>query len=245
MQKSKIEWTDWTWNPITGCTLGCPYCYARKMAENPFYAKSFPHKFKPTLHADRLRQMELSKLKAGDKVFVCSMGELFGEHEDWTRQVLEVIKQHPWVTFQLLTKQPQNLIKYSPFPDNCWIGVSVTSSSSYLGAMHWIPIIKAPVKFISFEPLLEYPFNQANAKIKLINSENLLKLVDWLIIGQQTPVKISTMPKVGWIEEIVNAADKASIPVFLKDNLISCVDQYPFAFTGKFPDLKYRQEFPL
>ena len=68
--------------------------------------------------------------------------------------------------------------------------------------------------------------------------------VTWLICGQQTPVKMSTMPKLGWVEEIVTAADQASIPVFLKDNLISCVDQYGFAFKGGKPLNGLRQEFP-
>jgi protein gp37 len=165
--------------------------------------------------------------------------ELFG---DWVgdnaiEHIFDHLRDYPQHTFIFLTKQPQNLAKWSPFPDNFWVGVSVTNQESFSENLYSISKIKARVKFISFEPLLQGVNGTPLSNLKLAG-------INWVIIGQCTPVKMSTMPKLGWVEEIVTAADKAGVPVFLKDNLISCVDQYPFAFSGIFPDIKLRQEFP-
>ncbi len=176
------------------------------------------------------------KIPDGSKVFVGSTMELFGDwvKDDWMVDILDTVVSYPKLTFIFLTKQPQNLIKWSPFPKNCWVGASATNQIQHDNAIYQFGRITAKVKFLSVEPLLSC----------IYTTPTHYKRINWLIIGQQTPVKMSTMPKIGWIEEIVSAADKAEIPVFLKNNLMSCIDQYPFAFTGKFPDLKLRQEFP-
>jgi protein gp37 len=214
MNKSKIEWTNYTWNPITGCSNGCSYCYARKMAENPFYAKAFPFEFEPHFYPDRLN--EVARAKIGAKIFACSMGELFGDNQDWTERVLRMIRLHPELTFQLLTKRPENLIRWSPFPWNCWVGVSVTNAEQYIDSVSDIAKVEAKVKFISFEPLLEQINGGECDEERRLDS---IDEFDWIIIGQQTPVSPKTAPKVEWIREIVKAADKAKIPVFLKENL--------------------------
>jgi protein gp37 len=122
---------------------------------------------------------------------------------------------------------------------NCWIGVSVTDAEMLYDALDNLRKVQAKVKFISFEPLLErVNGGECDDTYRLGGLEDAS--ISWVIVGQQTPVKMSTMPQIGWVEEIINAADKANIPVFLKDNLISCVDQYDFALK----DGKYRQEFP-
>ncbi|MDD5703636.1 MAG: DUF5131 family protein, partial [Dehalococcoidales bacterium] len=134
------------------------------------------------------------------------------------------------------TKQPQNLIKWSPFPDNCQVGVSVTNSNQYRECNNYLPAIKAKIKFVSFEPLLEHMPN-----------EGLINHVGWLIIGQQTPVSAKTTPKIEWIRDIVEAADEAGIPVFLKDNLETLLPtQHPFVYwpTENYVFTKLRQEFP-
>jgi protein gp37 len=234
MQKSKIEWTDYTWNPITGCLKNCSYCYAKRMAENPFYAKAFPYQFVPHFYPERIK--ELCKIPAGSKVFVCSMGELFGENHEWTEEVLLAIENHPELTFQVLTKQPQNLEQFSPFPDNCWVGVSATDERMYVNAMVHLIGVEAKIKFVSFEPLLSHIDNML--------LKNTLPAIDWLIIGQQTPVKKTTQPKVEWVKEIVDVYDNAKIPVFLKNNLTDLLveNNADWAFDCT---RKLRQEMPV
>jgi protein gp37 len=91
-------------------------------------------------------------------IFVCDMSDLFGVGipESWTRQVMDIIKACPWHRFYLLTKQPQNLIKWSPFPENVYIGVTATNQRQYDDALKYLKEVKAKVKFLSFEPLLEH-----------------------------------------------------------------------------------------
>ena len=236
MNTSEIEWLrdpitgklGYTINPVKGlCPVGCSYCYARRMYKR--------FKWNPEIRMKPDWMEGLPKKPA--KVFVGSTMELFGEWVDW--EVWESIEQYvntyPQHTFIFLTKRPKNIIKHF-FPQNCWVGVSVTNDNMFREAVDSLEDLTRVNKFISFEPLLE--------QIKNIDYGFYYSGIQWVIIGQQTPVKRSTMPKLGWVEEIVMAADKANVPVFLKDNLISCVDQYPFAFSGIFPGIKLRQEFP-
>ncbi len=241
MNHTKIEWAlnpdgtpGYTWNPITGCLNGCEYCYARKLANTQLKARylantnvaPLPHPmrfkdgycdipFYPRFWEDRIpvpinyRHPSWSKKPRG--IFVCDMSDLFGIGipEEWTRRVLRVIKYNPQHRFYLLTKQPQNLAKFSPSPDNCWVGVTATNMHMFIPAINWLDEIEAKIKYISCEPLLGcIPINHKALQLAGIN---------WIIIGAQT--KPTVMPKIEWVREIVEAADKAGIPVFLKDNL--------------------------
>jgi len=237
MNKTSIEWVKnpdgtqgYTFNPITGCLNNCSYCYARKLANGrlksrylanrkvaPIYPNEVDTKIKareldpfyPRFWEDRL--LELQNMPKNRGVFVCDMSDLFGIGipEDWTRQVLREIECCDDSRFYLLTKQPQNLIKFSPFPDNCWVGVTATNSDMFDTAFRYLMEIQAKVKYISFEPLLDWTRTQG--------LEFPLRRLDWVIIGAQT--KPYKPPKIEWVQEIVEACDKARIPVFLKDNL--------------------------
>ncbi len=244
MNKTKIEWTDYTWNPVTGCKAGCPYCYARNIANRFKGTKAFPNGFEPTFHEDRL--YEPLAAPDGSKIFTCSMGELFGDWlPEWqVKQVFDVIRMKPEHTFQLLTKQPQSLKKWIPFPDNCWVGVSAPTLDAFCNAWFYIKDIKAKVKFISLEPLLDWECEYRDFKWALETAE-----INWLIIGQQTPVSAKTQPKIEWVKEILDAADKAGVPVFLKNNLtplfwVNGVKDHIFFPPWATARGVYRQEFP-
>jgi protein gp37 len=292
MNKTKIEWCDYTLNLITGCLNhtnglcnggGFP-CYAYKLAHgrlkrkylaNLNYAPPiditdyfFPGRhiedkhwladpFYPRLWPSRFTVKGISK---GSRIFLNDMSDWvgIGIPEEWTRKVLDFIKANPDHTFLTLTKQPQNLPKFSPFPENCWVGATATNELFYSQALYHLIVVRASVKFISFEPLL--------SSINPMLLQNTLPAIDWLIIGAQT--KPYKPPQIEWVQEIVKAADKADIPVFLKDNLIPLLQQnnhniysFPewagrqFAVTGDFslapcephlnePMRKLRQEFP-
>jgi hypothetical protein len=181
--------------------------------------------------------------------------ELFGDwvKDEWMQSIITWVKTFHEYIFIFLTKQPQNLIKWSPFPDNCWVGVTATNRKMLMEAKKAFnsPItsdgIRARIKFISFEPLLEpiicqhewidktppHQFRSRTMPISVcskcgqgqnwgdLNDEfigsNGKPIIQWLIIGAQT--KPYKPPKIEWIQEITEAADRAKIPVFLKDNL--------------------------
>jgi len=318
MHRSKIEWVlnpdnktlGWVWNPITGCLNGCPYCYARRLAngrlkerylanKNLAYdyleikkafdrGEPFQDPFYPRFWPERLEQIERppapsawyinnasytkphefepvnrhAKRKARG-IFTCDMSDLFGIGipEEWTWQVLDAIRINSVDRFYLLTKQPQNLIKWSPFPDNVYIGVTATNAKMAEEAGFWLWEVKATVKFVSFEPLLE---RVAAHFVDYISDE--VEGIKWVIIGAMTCsggdlAKLSSqfpeltpkpfgnryvlLPKIEWVQEIVDAADKADIPVFLKDNLKPLVFDDPF-FAGvcRLGAGELRQEMP-
>ena len=165
---------------------------------DPFYPRFWP---------DRLYIPFNSKPKG---IFTVDMGELFGDWipREWQDDIFRVIKLHPNDRFYLLTKQPQNLAKFSPFPDNCFVGVTATNQAMHNEAIVCLSGIEAKVKYISYEPLLN--------QIVPVYAYGLSE-INWLIIGAQT--KPTVYPKLEWVKEIVEAADVAGIPVFGKNNL--------------------------
>ena len=202
-----ISWATYTCNPIKGlCQGGCWYCYARRMYKR--FKWNSEIRFEPTVF--------IGLPKNPSRIFVGSTFELFGDwvKPEWMERIFRYVKLFPRHTFIFLTKCPQNLIKWSPFPENCWIGVSTTNLKQYREACIGLSVIQAKVKFLSIEPLLEHIPMQPTY-------EPAFDFCNWVIIGQQTPIKKSTMPKIEWIQEIVRACDKTGIPVFLKDNLKS------------------------
>ncbi len=188
-------------------------------------------------------------------IFVCDMSDLFGNGvpEGWTRQILEQIRIFSQHRFYLLTKQPQNLKKFSPFPENCFVGVTATDYTHYDLAIEYLANIKATVKYISFEPLLFFGMTTYHGMT--LKSDNI---INWLIIGACTGTeaemeklqnkyqglsvmpygnKWTAQPQISWIQEINDAADKVNIPIFEKNNLVPLFAENEIT-TG------LRQEFP-
>ncbi|MEE9303196.1 MAG: DUF5131 family protein [Thiotrichaceae bacterium] len=210
--------------------IGPPELVGKCDYSDPFYPRFWPEKLLE-LRTRKPRYQAMTKAKG---IFVCDMSDLFGIGipEEWTQQVLETIKACPQHRFYLLTKQPQNLIKWE-FPDNCWVGVSATNQIMWNESLRYLTDIKASVKYLSIEPYLGRIVPEYTLMLK--------SGIKWLIIGSLTLTledysnsnyamrrglklkqwgkKWTVQPDIEWVREIVEAADKAKIPVFLKDNL--------------------------
>lgn len=201
MNRSKIEWTDYTLNIITGCLKGCKYCYARKITQR--FPNRYPRGFYPTFWSDRLSNP--SRVKKPSMIFLNSMGEWMGEWVPyiWIESILDMIKTYPHHTFQTLTKNPKRLTHYE-YPDNCWIGITIDSQKHTVN-LKYLQMCNARIKFISFEPLRE--------KIGPIN----LNGIHWIIIGAQTnPLKL---PDPRWITYLITMARLSNTKIFMKNNL--------------------------
>src|SRR3990167_10250828 len=247
MNRTKIEWSDYTINPVKGlCPMHCKtpngyeYCYAA--VERGLYKR---FKWDPEIRLDVdsfLPLLTTIRIKPS-RIFIGSTFELFGDwvKPEWLKFIFERVQMLPEHTFIFLTKRPENLIKWSPFPKNCWVGCSATNSEQAIRAMTELDFIEANVKFLSLEPLMN---NDGYTKWEYI----YYKKINWLIIGQQTPIKQATMPKIEWITSIVEAASKVGIPIFLKNNLESLIHREGqdnvYAKLLRTPSGKLRQEFP-
>jgi protein gp37 len=222
MNKTAIEWCDLSWNPVTGCKHGCPYCYARKIAERFKGSKAWPQGFEPTYHAKRLFDPE--KQKTPQTIFVCSMADIFGSWlaEGWINTVMTAMLRAPGHTYILLTKNPNRAANRLPdffyqwgekllpskIPHNWWIGASV-ESSRYTGRIDDLRRVPTENLFVSFEPLLG-PVTCEDFPLDLTG-------IKQVIIGAQTnpfyPVQVS------WIKTIEDEADRVGAKVFVKDSL--------------------------
>jgi protein gp37 len=208
MNKTKIEWTDYSWNPIVGCKHGCWYCYARKLTQR--FKKIFPNGFEPTFHPERLT--EPWELKKPSKIFVCSIADLFAPWTpvEWRHAVLQSIFDCPIKhTFQLLTKNPENIPRYLGWRDNVWLGTTVTGENNDAKNINEIKKVQAKVRFVSFEPLLGY--------IDL-RHEYCLDGIQWVIVGKLTGSKKVKLDW-DWFVEIYEECKVHKIPLFMKNNL--------------------------
>ena len=203
---------------------------------DPFYPRFWEERLEISHTRSFLRIRERQRYRDRG-IFVCDMGELFGNWipSYWQEQVFQQIKQCPNDRFYLLTKQPQNLITFSPFPDNCWVGVTVTGKQLD-GFVYPLTQIKTKIKFISFEPLLDSCVKDVDSFSCSLENAG----INWLIIGACTgnlpdmnllagrypdlwlagyKGKITAQPRIEWLQEIELAAKKAGIMIFEKDNL--------------------------
>jgi len=204
INKTKIEWCDYTWNPVTGCKHGCPYCYARKIAER-FHG---PAGFIPAFHAERLN--DPMKAKKPQTIFVCSMSDLFGEWvpDLWINMVFAEIQKTKQHTYIFLTKNPSRYLRIpgTYFSQNLWFGTSVTGDRD-VDRIYELQKVPEGNKFISFEPLLmDIPHLDLTG-------------IKQVIIGAQTNPKKD--PPYQAIDRVEIAADKAGAKVFFKDSLPS------------------------
>ena len=212
MQKTKIDWIDYTWNPLIGCKHGCFYCYARKMNQRFRFIKKFTE---PKFLVDRLSLP--AKLEHPATILVCSMGDLFGKwvdkfHVDLILQEAGNASQHD---FYFLTKNPARYSEFN-FPPNSWLGASVTQKAD-LGRLDILRQLASNGRrvYVSFEPLLEDV------------SELALRGIHWVIIGAMTGCQAAKYkPKIEWVRNIINEAREYGIPIFLKKNLIQSI-RYP------------------
>jgi protein gp37/ParB-like chromosome segregation protein Spo0J len=220
---ASIEWAAWSWNPITGCKHGCDYCYARDIAHR-FYGG---YGFTPTLHPERLNAPQQRKPPTGAgntaqmNVFTVSMGDLFGEWvpKEWIDLVLEQVRQSPQWNFIMLTKNPQRLLEFSPFPVNAWIGATVDKQARVKPAQDVFPNITAGVRFLSCEPMLEELHFDS------------LSMFDWVIIGgaseSKDPVTPAFFPPRKWIYGLESLAVQSGCKVYEKSNLWQRIRQFP------------------
>lgn len=210
MRTTKIEWTERTWNPVTGCdkiSEGCTHCYAENMARRlcAMHNTKYANGFKVTMHDDSLR--EPFTWHKPSTIFVCSMGDLF--HDDvpfvFVDKVMDVIQRTPKHKYQILTKRAERMAEYfanRPIPSNAWLGVTVEVERTKF-RMDYLRNLNAKVKFLSCEPLLSD-----------LGTMDLTGL-NWVIVGGESGPSARPM-KEDWVLNIKNQADKASIPFFFK-----------------------------
>lgn len=211
---SKIEWTEKTWNPVTGCTKiseACENCYAEVMAKRlsgmPASKEKYRNGFKLTIHPEALE--EPYKWKKPSMVFVCSMGDLF--HKDvptsFIDSVIKVIEDNPQHTFQLLTKRAKRMFQFfyesgREIPKNCWLGVTC-ESGKHKGRIDYLRLLEAPVRFVSCEPLLG-------------NMNDIdLDGIDWVITGGESGVNARRTPA-DWFRGLRDACRRWNTPFFFK-----------------------------
>jgi protein gp37 len=210
MAQSKIEWTEMTWNPTTGCdkiSAGCKFCYAEVMSKrlHAMGQKKYHNGFKLTLHPETLTiPYTWKKPKI---VFVNSMSDLFHKDIplDYIHEVFRVMKENHMHTFQVLTKRADILAQYSPLLDwapNIWMGVSV-ENEKVINRIDYLRSTSSFIKFLSFEPLI--------APLPNLN----LYDIDWIIVGGESGPKARPMKK-EWVIDIRNQCKEAGVKFFFK-----------------------------
>jgi len=207
---STIEWTEMTWNPVTGClkvSQGCKHCYAERMAKrlHAMGAVRYRNGFEPTLHEDLV---DLPKRwKKPRVIFVNSMSDLFQEDvpDDFIRRVFATMRACPQHTFQILTKRSDRLKKLGKtlhWTENIWMGVSV-EDARVLGRITDLASVPAHIRFLSCEPLIG-PL------------ENLsLKDIHWVIVGGESGPGARPMKR-EWVESIHSQCRRSEVPFFFK-----------------------------
>ncbi len=210
MSTSKIEWTESTWNPITGCTKispGCQYCYAEKLSKRlmamgqPNYRNGFQLTLQPHMLEKPLTW------KKPQIILVNSMSDIFHKQVpiEYIHKIFDVIERASWHQFQLLTKRSKRMMELSPrlkWPANLWMGVSI-ENNDYTFRIDHLTQTQGKIKFLSIEPLL--------GPLPNLNLTN----VDWAIVGGESGPNARPIEKT-WVEDILKQCKKANVPFFFK-----------------------------
>jgi protein gp37/ParB-like chromosome segregation protein Spo0J len=219
-ETTSIEWAQWSWNPVTGCLHDCTYCYARDIAVD-----LYPQKFVPTFVPDRLAAPQNTRLPdraahqvAYRNVFTCSMADLFGRWvpREWIEAALDAARRSPQWNYLFLTKFPQRLREFE-FGQNMWVGTTVDAQARVRNAEDAFTDVRAGVKWLSLEPLLEP-----------LRFEHLDRF-NWIVLGgasasTQTP---EWHPPLSWILDLERQALAAGCCVYHKTNLFGRRREYP------------------
>lgn len=210
MRTTKIEWTDKTWNPITGCTkvsAGCANCYAEVMSRRlqAMRQEKYINGFLLTMHEDVLS--EPMQWKKTHNIFVCSMSDLFHDKVpfEFIDKVLDTIIVTPQHKYQILTKRAKRMNEYfstHEIPKNAWLGVTVDIAKAK-ERIDYLRELPATIKFLSCEPLLE--------NLGEINLEG----IDWVIVGGESGVRARPM-KEEWAISIMNQTENQEAAFFFK-----------------------------
>ena len=213
MSKTSIQWTQRTWNPVTGCdkvSAGCAHCYAETMAKRlqGMGQKRYANGFKLTLHPDALH--EPLKIKEPSLFFVCSMADLFHKDVpyDFIDKVMDVIKSTPQHTYQLLTKRPDRMREYFSWychhiPSNVWLGTTLEHHDYSWRLVELKFIATKSVKFLSCEPLL--------SDLGALD----LSGIDWVIVGGESGSQARPMRK-DWVLSIQYQCKEQGVPFFFR-----------------------------
>jgi len=208
--RSGIEWTESTWNPLTGCTKvspGCQHCYAERMARRlqAMGQRNYINGFRLTMHEHMLEQP--LTWKKPQMIFVNSMSDLFHEEVplDFIQKVLDVMRRASWHTFQVLTKRSHRLLELDSeidWPANVWMGVSV-ENQNYTFRIEHLRQTGAHIKFLSLEPLL--------GPLPALDLCGL----DWVIVGGESGPGARPMAE-EWVLDIRDQCLTAGVPFFFK-----------------------------
>lgn len=211
MSSTKIEWTNASWNPVTGCTkvsAGCKHCYAEVMARRlcAMRMEKYKNEFHVTLHEDCLD--EPMKWHKPRTIFVCSMSDLFHEAVPFSfiDKVISVIKKTPQHQYQLLTKRAERMQEYfstRAVPANVWLGTTVDIQQSKKRIESLRSIVNVPIRFLSCEPLLE--------DLGELNLEG----IDWIIVGGESG-RLARPMKEEWVLNIKSQVERAGKAFFFK-----------------------------
>ena len=249
---TSIDWAEISWNPCPGCLNDCYYCYARHIALTrlqPKGCRGYEYGFEPNLVPEKLKNPVPKKDPAPTLVFVCSMGELFGDwmvfhhiRRKWIELVLKVVRETPQHCFLFLTKFPLNMVYVEKqfgivFPRNAWLGTTVTTQKDLWRMMVLNDVsFKHPhVKFVSFEPLL--------GEIVLVPW--IVENINWFIIGaltKQGKVR-GKQPRKVWVSDLLHVALMSGIPVLIKKNV--CISGINPQHYQNYPERKLWGDFKM